>query len=524
MNRMKTLSLPLLSLLVGSSVVPARAQVALELSSLKTYRQNKAGVQFRGGTFNVHVQDGSGTFIGGCNFTQYYPPGFFINICAPGTTGYITAGRLGAATIATPYLLVTGINPAIIIAPRRPEEVILKAAPASSLPRPAGGFVDDSTSVYYNLHDPVSSQEFTITQYDIQRTYSKSQRSKFDSDIVTGVYHYNLPRIGSLIQPAVISAVIYPMVEGKFTKNNKTSGFEYATINGSLKWNKAGYAEMSFLKPNIFIWKGIEPNTVFPAVDSSYFSLRIPTDDSDPNSGLDLVDNYMGTQQSYFPAFAASGDPKVLLTNIFTSRFTTPPIFAGGMRAIAEIQISRAFQTGGVTYDFSSRKFQLPVEVVNRYEEYKSISLAFAKKDGNILKDADNDGYNNLNEWILDSNAAERGSIPVEPRAVANPTVWDETGFRLVRAAYFGFTISKKLGTVPNVVYTLQRSTDNGKTWNKFKSDANWTVQTVRLARGVQAARENTPERVEIRVESNTLDQPPGTENDRYRVKITLRK
>jgi len=523
MNRMKTLSLPLLSLLVGSV---AQAQVSLELSSLKTYRQNKAGVQFRGGTFNVHAQDGSGTYQGGCNFTQYYPPGYFINVCAPGTTGYITAGRLGAADIATPYLLVTGIQPAIIIAPRRPNEVILKAAPASSLPRPSGGFVDDSTSVYYNLHDPVSSQEFTITNYDIQRTYSKSQRSKFDSDIVPGVYHYNLPRLGSLIQPAVISAVIYPMVEGKFTKNNRTSGFEFSSINGQLKFNKDGFAEMSYLRPNIFTWKGIDPNTVFPAVDSSYFSLRIPVDDSNPNSGLDLVDNYMGTQQSYFPAFAASGDPKVLLNNIFTSRFTTPPIFAGGMRAVAEIQVSRAFQTGGVTYDFSSRKFQLPVQVVNRYEEYKEISLALNnnKKARNILQDADGDGYNNLNEWILDSNAAERGSIPAEPRTVANPEVLDETGFRTVRPAYYGFTIDKKLGTVPNVIYTLQRSTDKGKTWTKFKSDANWSVYTVRLPRGVEAARENTPERVEIRVESNTGAQPVGTENDRYRVKITLRK
>ncbi len=524
MNRMKTLSLPLLSLLVGFSVVPARAQVSFEVSSLKTYRQNKAGVQFRGGTFNVHAQDGSVAYIGQCSFPQYYPPGVFINICAPGTTGFVTAGRLGNATIANPYLLVTAIQPAIIIAPRRPEEVILKAAPASTLPRPSGGFAEDSISIYYNLHDSVSSQEFTITNYDIQRTYSKSQRGKFDADIVPGVYHYELPRIGSLIQPAVISAVIYPMVEGKFTKNNKESGFEYAAINGGLKWNKAGYAQMSYLKPNIFTWKGIEPNNVFAAVDVSYFSLRVPIDDNDPNSGLDLTDNFLGTQQSYFPAFAASGDPKVLLANVFVSKFTTPPIFLGGMRAIAELQLSRSFATGGVTYDFSNRKFQLPVEVVNSYDDYKSIALALRKKDGNILQDADGDGYNNLNEWILDSNAGESGSIPAQPRAEAHATEFDEPGFNVIRAPYFGFTIEKKLGTVPNVIYTLQRSTDNGKTWTKFKSDANWSVQTVRLARGVLARRENVPERVQIRVESNSGDQPAGTENDRYRVKITLRK
>ncbi len=49
MIRIKTLSLPLISALVVSTIVPATAQVALQLNSEKTYRQSKKGINFKGG-------------------------------------------------------------------------------------------------------------------------------------------------------------------------------------------------------------------------------------------------------------------------------------------------------------------------------------------------------------------------------------------------------------------------------------------------------------------------------------------
>ena len=67
MNRIKTLSLPLFTALALSGTAPLDAQVALQLSSQKTYRQNKKAIGFTGGSFNIRLNDGSVTSIGICN-------------------------------------------------------------------------------------------------------------------------------------------------------------------------------------------------------------------------------------------------------------------------------------------------------------------------------------------------------------------------------------------------------------------------------------------------------------------------
>ena len=196
-----------------------------------------------------------------------------------------------------------------------------------------------------------------------------------------------------------------------------------------------------------------------------------------------------------------------------SSRSRLPPVFPGGSTAVIELELDRAFQTGGVTYDFSTRKFQIPVKIVNRYSEYAE--LRFGNADGqkgtDLREDYDKDGFNNLNEWILDSRADDSTSVPrpilALPRNVGN--LFDPQ-------PYFGFTFTKKRGTVPRVVQTLQRSTNNGRTWRKFVSDASWTV---------------TETAEEIKVQSNFDDllaipvepvQPPGTAGDLYRIKVTL--
>ncbi len=559
MIRIKTLSLPLISALAASAVVPASAQVALELSSNKVYRQNKNNINFRGGSFTTSMSDGSVTSIGGCDFIQYYPPGYFIGYCSAGTTGLITSGTINGATRANPYLLVNTLQKAIAIAPREPEYAILRAAPASKLKRPSGGFKDNSASVYFNLHTE-TVQEYLLTNYTNTKNYSRNQRKKFESEIVPGAYYYSFPRLIDPTLPAPVNAVIYPMTEGLASKNKVQDGFKFTDVNDT-NWVKGGFVELSYFNPNTFTWRQLSPNYVYAAVDSLYFSVRVLRDPKNPNSALDLVDNYSGQPQSIFPNYTNTGDPRVLLSSPFNSRFTLPPTLAGGTRGMAELQMQRAFKTGGVSYDFSSRRFQIPVIVVNKYSEYRDGIFPNNKKD-DLLADADGDGFNNLNEWILDSSAVDAASIPEEPRTVANDPVYDLDFFdfygfaRLVRDQYFGFTINKKLETRPGVVYTLQRSKDRGLTWENFPSGYyyadgtyskialtaivgdqivqlpyDWHVSTVRLARGVGALKENAPERVEIRVESGEYSvdefayvQPPGTEGDLYRTKITLKK
>lgn len=544
MNRIKTLSLPLISALLASAGLPADAQIALELSSRATYRQNRgsSAMNFTDGSLDINFRDGSVSSIGGCDFVQYYPPGYFIGICSPGTTGYLTAGTINGATRELPYLLVTGINPALVVAPRRADLVKLTAAPASGLPRPSGGFIDNSATLYFNLTANESIKEYILTRYDSSKAYGNGQRDNFDEQIVPGVYQYSFPRLGNPVLPAAIKATIYPMVEGFAKHNSVERGFKFTKVNAT-KYTKDGFVEMSYINPNTIQWNPLFTD-VIPGVDSLYFSIRVISDPSNPKSRTVLEDRYSGKQQSIFPAFTTDGDPRVALASPLVYQFITPPVLAGGTKGVVEVQIGRNFQTGGVTYDFSNRRFQIPVAVVNRYSEYQDLIINKGDSDSAILKDTDGDGYNNLNEWILDSSAVDSASIPKAPLAQAVPALYDIDFFkffgeiRLVRDQYFGFTIDQKLGTRPKVVYTLQRSKDKGKTWKKFVSDADWSVRRVYLAPGIGSVKANSPRRVQIWVESkpwtetlpdgtlvpHVYEQPPGTQNDIYRVKITLAK
>ena len=548
MNRIKTLYLPLISAMFASAALPANAQISLDLSSRAVYRQfaGQDSMSFSGGSFDINFSDGSVISIGGCNFVKYYPPSFFIGLCSPGTTGFLTSGTINGATLAFPYLLVTTVNPALVVAPRHAELVKLSAAPASSLPRPSGGFTDNSASLYFNLNTVGNIREYILTHYDATRAYDSGQRDKFNEQIVPGVYHYSFPRLVNPILPATISATIYPMAEGFAKRNNVEQGFKFTNVNGS-KFNKDGFVELSYIRPNTIQWNQLPSAVVFPGVDGLYFSIRVINDENNPKSPTVQVDRFSNRQQAIFPSFTNDGDPRVLLASPLVSQFVTPPVFAGGTKGVVEVQLARNFQTGGVTYDFSDRKFQLPVVVVNRYSEYQELIIEKSKSDSEILKDTDGDGYNNLNEWILDSSAVDAGSIPVAPVAQDVPILYDFDyldyffffgSYRIVRDQYYGFTIDQKLGTKPGVIYTLQRSKDKGKTWKRFVSDADWTVRKVVLPPGVGSAKANSPKRIQIWVESryNTTGQlitlpgfeiqgaPPGTQNDRYRVKITLAK
>ncbi|GAA5123203.1 hypothetical protein JIN84_11080 [Luteolibacter yonseiensis] len=551
MIRIKTLSLPLISALVASTITTATAQVELQLNSEKTYRQSKKGIYFKGGTFKVRLDDGHVSTIGFCDDPNYYPPGRYINACSPGTSGFLSMGNLDNADVQRPYLVITELQDAIAIAPLYEDKIKLLAAPASGLPRPSGGFGDDSSAVYYNLHT-TNVREYGITGYFLNRKYTKNQRDKFEREIVPGAYRYSFPRLNNPDMPAPITAVIYPMLEGKAKKNNRVSGFEFTKVNKN-KWTD-GYVELSYLKPNSYNWAGLTPNVVFANVDRLYFSLRALRNPAKPDSS----DVFRDT--SIFPAFtnSAGDNPRVLLSNPYVKSFITPPIIPSGTRAIAELELQRGFQTGGVTYDLSNRKFQIPVAVFDRYTEFVSLYLSKAsKKNKGILEDPDKDGYNNLTEWILESEPSSAASIPAAPQPAPYQAV-DIIGGPTPFGSYYGFNVDIKEGTVPKVTTTLQRSKDQGKTWENFVdgyyyangsyTDLNdppeetltfpylpvpgvdWQVQTVRTnIRGISRVQVQVRSMTHIDVnidnyldEDNWYYQPPGATGHIYRVKVTL--
>jgi hypothetical protein len=65
MNRIKILSLPIASAVLVAAPLPADAEVALSLSSQKTFRQNKKGATaFRGGRFDIVLREGNAMLTG----------------------------------------------------------------------------------------------------------------------------------------------------------------------------------------------------------------------------------------------------------------------------------------------------------------------------------------------------------------------------------------------------------------------------------------------------------------------------
>lgn len=183
---------------------------------------------------------------------------------------------------------------------------------------------------------------------------------------------------------------------------------------------------------------------------------------------------------------------------------------------MAQLDLVRDLRTSGVTYDDSVRTFRIPIFFRDEYADYAKQRFGKDYKGVNtgILKDYDKDGYNNLTEWILESRAEDSASIPESPVPVYNDFKFN-TFLQIYDNSYFGFTIDRKRGTIPKVREILQRSFNGGKTWENFMtSDANWTVtktyNTIRVASN--------------RVINGAWAQPPGTENDIYRVKVVLSK
>lgn len=525
MLRTKTLSVSLVSALFAGSALPTMAQIEFGLSSDATYRLDRKNLKFFGATFKQEFHDGNAIYVPGCSYFNYVAPGVYNTTCSPGTTGLISAGEIEGVPRNLPYLLVTSVFPSQVVAPRSQDKIILYAAPESTMPRPSGGFKDNSYSLFFNLTS-TDIREFIITNYYKHTEFTKNQESKFESQIVPGSYYYSFPSLRDPNIPAPISAVIYPMIVAERERNNVKSGFAFTQVGLANKYDKKGFYKMSYLRPNRFAWKGVSPSNVYAGADTVHFSIKVMKNPR--KAGSDLVDNYRNDPVSIFPPYQNGREPQVELTTPYTDSFTTPPIFDSGTRGMVQIQYKRVFKTAGVSYDYSERQFQVPVVVVDSYNEYEQITFRNPSKKTDLLMDTDGDGYNNLNEWILDSDANDSGSRPVAPSPELVVPNEDDFFFFFFpyESTYYGFNVKKKLGTKPGVKYTLQVSRNNGKTWNKFTTNDKWTVENVR-----RPATGPLPATVTIQVRSRVRDedtgepvQPPGTGNHIYRVKVTLKK
>ena len=386
-------------------------------------------------------------------------------------------------------------------------------------------------------------REFPIAIYQKTTRYNKSQGDKFATDIVPGVYIYSFPSLSAPELSRTFRATILPITENLQKVNNQNKGFEFKQVNND-RLTKKGFVEFSTNKRNVIRWVGFNVGEVNVSTDRLFVSLRALENTRNPNSEVRRFVPGTSIPQSVFPNFNSGQNPRILIPNLFNKSYSIPTILPSGTSAVLEIELDRGTQTGSGGSDFSTRRFQVPVTFVDRYSEYKEVRFQKGNKNTKLLGDADNDGYNNLTEWVLDSDANTKASFPINPIPVKVPSETIVTRsndrffsfFDFTRPEYFGFTIRKKQGTVPAVDYIIQRSRDRGVTWSTFGSDNNWEVTIVNPTQTANEVALNLPKSTEIRVEAVTritptlifpfefiplLSQPPGTENDIYRVKIT---
>ncbi len=353
MAQFKTLSSSLVAAVVAATTLPMFAQVELRMSTNKVYRQSSQGMDFLGGDYEVDFRDGDGIYRAGCVRAAYWRPNIPLDPCPGGSTAYLLYG--GGGIIGEPdlglYYWVEQVIPAIAIEPRRPDKVGLKAAPASTFPRGLGGFVDNSFSLFFNLHT-VDIQDYVSTGYSYSKSYNAGQLAAFEQEIVLGEYFYQFPRLRNPDLVQAISAKIFPIVEGRRRVSNQNIGVEFNT-NEFGTWSPEGFLQLSVSAPNTITWKGFNQTNVLAAVDTLYFTIRGLEDPTDPLSER--------TAQTIFPGFTGAADARVKIPTPFATSFTLPPIFPAGMTGVVELELQRRFQTSGVAFDLSTRRFQIPI-------------------------------------------------------------------------------------------------------------------------------------------------------------------
>ncbi|MES2996350.1 MAG: hypothetical protein V4733_06020 [Verrucomicrobiota bacterium] len=521
MRPSKTLSLSLLAAVASVwMAAPADAVVRFSVSSHKAYRQlesfdRRDTAYFRGGSLETELEDGQAFYIAGCAFNEYKFPGWTIGACAPGTTGFATFGGLDDDFLEgielNDYFLISSLTPAVIIEPSLPDLAFLRAAPASELPRPLANFEDASLGVYFNLHTS-SVREYRFTGYFSTRDYRRGtrQRTRFDEEIVPGVYHYSFPGLNRPNLPVALPATIFPFTDGPKVLNSQRTGFQFVTEGG--RWTPGGFFELNVNRLNAIRWKGVKRSEVAINSDRMYFAIKFLSNPKRPGSAVDEFvfvedpddpDRQILEAASIYPPYRNDADPRILLRHPLITEFIVPPILETGKAGAVRVELVRALKTGGVTFDFSTRTFELPILTVDRYHDYALARFDGATKGRGLLSDFDKDGFNNMTEWVLDSLPDDSQSIPEAPQPDYH---LEQTVGDFVYPEYYGFLVIKKKGLRPQVDYTIQRSVDNGETWQTMVSDRDWFV---------------FEDEDQIRVVSRTGDPPDGTAGHRYRVKIT---
>jgi len=464
-----TKNLSLIAATLGAGLTYSQAQEVearpflFQARSVGNYRQISTGTFFEGGTFSIGARDGLVVYEAGCIAPVYFPP---LPICPIGATGFVTAGDIDGDGLEDngSYLSVLSIARAAILRPFQQERVALVAAPPSLLPRPLGGFVNDSRSVFYNIMTTAISQ-YDISIYTYDRTYMPADRKTFDGEIVPGSYRFSFPSIASTSIPVALSINLFPQLDGFRKINSQNQGLRFTNVRFD--------GDFAVLNPNVIntiTWEGNTISFIAPQADRAYFSIKALVDPNDP-----LSDPSPGPP--IFPNFTGPTVTRVLLSNPLVQSYTLAPNFLiPGETGIVDLEFEILRPTTAVIEDRSIRRFRMPVMVLDPFImppppiNGATVNIASADTDG--------DGVNNFAEWAFRSDRTNAASMPVAPSLIfvnQAPATSEIIGTE-EDSNCWEYKQVKVSNPEPKLEYTIERSADM-VTWTKITAtDPNWKL------------------------------------------------
>jgi len=457
--------------LVGGALIGSSGMASATLEAIfgteKDFTQTTAaGPVFAGGAFTMGLKDGQIVINPGCTKngnTSAFGPAPLAG-CPTGSTGIISYGDANNDGVLdnNTYWEVTSDTPALTIEPFRPELCQLVAAPASPLPRPLGGFVDDGVVSFWNTQ-LVTMQQYEMTRYTLTRPYGagNGEGRRMTRELVPGQYSFTFPLLSNPAVKVGLPVTLLPNMEMYDASSSQgKQGFKFL---GS-RW-KNGYYEVDPRVINTFAWQGNRLN-VRPGSDFLFLQIQTNSTVFPPNGSPLFIKDVLSTSYSLPPGFFTIGE-----TGTFTLNF------------------QRLLAISGAASDNSERNFSFPIRFIDSYSGYSTFGGAFPTGSSSTLTkstaDFDKDTFSNATEFALQSDPNDAASTPFDPVApVYDGPVAATNYVRTDDGSVITITIQKRPDTGGSLSYELETTSSLPATkWTKiktgvFSSKIHWKIDS----------------------------------------------
>ncbi|YCM43537.1 hypothetical protein V2O64_19700 [Verrucomicrobiaceae bacterium 227] len=448
------------------SATLVHGQALTFLEDIKNFKQvGPNDSEYLGGSFDVTLLDGSYTILP-CLYNGsplYAGPDIF---CSAGTTALVDSGDADGDGLRDNrlYFSVGQITSAIQVEPFQPSLIELYSAPPSELPRPLGGFNwrDNSVVLFYDLvTNAANLQGYEITRYYSSRPYLDTELKRHRKEIVPGTYTFKFPALGSDEENPVSFFVqvghremveAYPGPGGSsVTSEGISVGNDFRVTNDEF-WR----GDKMEIDPRIVFkleWEGFNQST-FLSADRVFFSVL-------DRATEEIVYPPYPEGNATFPQLIGSGT-----LGIPTFFELGPAFFSVGEERTVEINFVRNNPFGNAA-DISKRNFTWDIDFIDTYDGYILEEFPAGTTEGLTApsQDYDGDGYTNLEEYALQTDALDPADVPnPTPVLVGNA---QQCVLSLAKRPFVGQSLS----------YQVQYTTDL-VTWTTITpSDPNWYIE-----------------------------------------------